>query len=289
MRRCRVHVVWLAIACAGPPIAASAIARAEPDARADALFEQGKQLRAAGKIAEACSKFAASKELARGVGIILHLADCYERVGATASAWAEYREAAELARERGDARGDVAERRAAALEPKLASTMGVFATWLGAHPAASASASPSASAAPTDDSLATIAPAEAPAPSSSAPSSATAAASSPPTPPTSPILPRRDPRATRRWLTLGLVGVGAAGVGLGATFLAIKNQSMNADAPNGDDRASKASAIAFGIGGAALVSAVVLYLTAPTSNDTALVVAPAPMVGGAGAVVQSRF
>jgi hypothetical protein len=50
-----------------------------------------------------------------------------------------------------------------------------------------------------------------------------------------------------------------------------------------------ASAIGFGVGGAALVSAIVLYLVTPQEKESALVVAPVPMVGGAGALLGGRF
>jgi len=51
---------------------------------------------------------------------MLYLADCYEQRGLTASAWAQFRQAAALAAEKNDAREKVARRRLEALEPKLA-------------------------------------------------------------------------------------------------------------------------------------------------------------------------
>ncbi len=96
---------------------------AEPisdDARADALFTAAKQLVANNQVADACPMFAESKRLAPGVGVSLHLADCYERLGRTASAWQEFDCAERAARTHGDEkRAIVAERRALALEPKL--------------------------------------------------------------------------------------------------------------------------------------------------------------------------
>src|SRR3954465_9465866 len=67
-------------------------------AAAEALFNQGRDLMTAGKFVEACPKFEASQQLDPGLGTMLNLAECYEKTGRTASAWAEYREAIPLAR-----------------------------------------------------------------------------------------------------------------------------------------------------------------------------------------------
>lgn len=70
---------------------------------------------------EACSKLEASQELDAGLGTLMLLSDCYEKTGRTASAWATFREAAAMARGKGDAeREKVARARADALEPNLA-------------------------------------------------------------------------------------------------------------------------------------------------------------------------
>lgn len=99
------------------------IAAAQPsDAvkRADALFSEGRALVDAGKFSEACPKFEESQRLDSGLGTMLYLADCYERAGRTASAWATFREAAATARAAGQAdREQIARARAEALEPKL--------------------------------------------------------------------------------------------------------------------------------------------------------------------------
>lgn len=89
-------------------------------AAAEALFNQGRNLMTAGKYVEACPKFEASQQLDPGLGTMLNLAECYEKTGRTASAWAEYREAIPLARAAGSkARQELATERAKALEERL--------------------------------------------------------------------------------------------------------------------------------------------------------------------------
>lgn len=92
-------------------------------AAAEALFNEGRALMAKQRFSEACPKFEASQQLDPGLGTLLNLADCYEKQGKLASAWAEYREALPLARASGSkVRQDLATERAAALESRL-STM----------------------------------------------------------------------------------------------------------------------------------------------------------------------
>jgi hypothetical protein len=100
------------------------VAAAEPtsgqQAAAEALFEQATQLVDAGRIAEGCEKFAASQELDPGLGTLLHLADCYDRSGRTASAWALFRDVQERSRRASQQdREHIADQRASQLETKL--------------------------------------------------------------------------------------------------------------------------------------------------------------------------
>ncbi len=89
-------------------------------AAAEALFDDGRELMEKGSYAEACPKFEASQKLDPGVGTMLYLADCYERTGRTASAWAEFREAGAAAHNAGSLdREEIAKKRGDALEPKL--------------------------------------------------------------------------------------------------------------------------------------------------------------------------
>ena len=96
-------------------------------AAAEALFNEGRALMAKSQFKEACPKFEASEQLDPGLGTLLNLAECYEKIGKTASAWAEYREAIPLARASGSkVRQDLATERAEALESRL-STMTIRA------------------------------------------------------------------------------------------------------------------------------------------------------------------
>jgi hypothetical protein len=99
---------------------AVALAQTKEDlARADALFNAARALLEAKQYPDACAKFAESKRIAPGLGVTLYLADCYEHIGRTASAWTEFRAAEGLARARNDARAEVARDRAQGLESKL--------------------------------------------------------------------------------------------------------------------------------------------------------------------------
>ncbi len=103
------------------PTVALAQSSAGNKAAAEALFEEGRSLMQKQQYSEACAKFEASQELDAGLGTLMLLSDCYEKTGRTASAWATFREAAAMARGKGDAeREQVARVRADALEPNLA-------------------------------------------------------------------------------------------------------------------------------------------------------------------------
>src|SRR5579883_3437679 len=96
------------------------VARANDAAAAEQLFDEAKQLIASGHYAEACPKLEQSQKLDAGLGTQFHLADCFQHLGRTATAWALFREVASEARASGQtARGRVAKDRADALEPFL--------------------------------------------------------------------------------------------------------------------------------------------------------------------------
>jgi serine/threonine-protein kinase len=95
-------------------------ARANDPATATMLFNEGKRLMGEGNFAEACPKFEESQRLDPGVGTQFNLADCYERAGRTATAWATFMDVASELHATGDAKREkVARDRGATLEPKL--------------------------------------------------------------------------------------------------------------------------------------------------------------------------
>jgi hypothetical protein len=101
-------------AIAGPAAAGDGAAAAE------VLFSDGKRLVEAGNYAAACPKFEESQKVDPGMGTLYRLADCYEHVGRTASAWAAFVEVAGSAKTSGQqARADDAKKRASELEPNL--------------------------------------------------------------------------------------------------------------------------------------------------------------------------
>ena len=93
---------------------------ADASSLADALFHEANDLLAAGKISEACAKFAESERIDPQLGTLLNLAACHEKEGKTATAWSEFDELAEKASARGDtARVTFARAHVAALEKRL--------------------------------------------------------------------------------------------------------------------------------------------------------------------------
>jgi hypothetical protein len=343
----------IAFASTGIVLGWSMIARAEPSGgapptdnleRADTLFKGAKELRDAGRYAEACPVFAESQKLAPAIGVTLYLADCYEHTGRTASARVEFLEALKLAREKNDARADMALARARELDTKLTLlTVAVSPTtalpgsavridgelldqdtWnvalavdpvdhvitlsVPGRPTQTITAHIAADSAPTivqfDEAggSAGVLPGAAPSPSApvapasspAAPALSPSAPSAPTPPPAAAAQPKRLSAAEKRRLTEWyLLGIGIAGLGSGAAFLALKNSSMTNGGPNGvpqeDKGAAIASAVGFSVGAAAIVSAIVLYLATPHAQDAAFVVAPGALSGGAGGFVSARF
>ncbi|HEY3821927.1 MAG TPA: hypothetical protein VGL81_32395 [Polyangiaceae bacterium] len=95
-------------------------ASAEDAAVAQSLFDEARRLMIADRFAQACPKLADSYRLDPALGTLLNLAVCNERLGKTASAWAEYRDAESIAKREGRAgRVTYAREHAAQLEPRL--------------------------------------------------------------------------------------------------------------------------------------------------------------------------
>jgi hypothetical protein len=107
----------VALASWPTPVAAQTAAE---KAQAQLLFDEGRKLTEAGKLVEACEAFDESQKLDPAIGTQLNLANCYEKIGRTASAWIMYLEVKTKAIRAGqEDRAKYAEERAAALEPNL--------------------------------------------------------------------------------------------------------------------------------------------------------------------------
>jgi hypothetical protein len=97
------------------PLATPQVAWAQStQAIAEKLFLDGRSLMTAGHVHEACEKFADSQKADPALGTLMHLALCHEKDGRSATAWSEFTDAAEQAKNAGQhdreqfARGHVA-------------------------------------------------------------------------------------------------------------------------------------------------------------------------------------
>jgi hypothetical protein len=289
-------------AAAEPPRPPVQSATLPPAAQAESLFEQGRKLAGQGRHAEACPYFAESERLDHGVGTLLNLAECHEKSGLLATAWAEYRRSAAEAGALGQVdRAQIAREREIALQPlltHLALTLppqglppgaevhrdGVLVSpWLWSSPYP---------VEPGDHAVLVAAPGKIdysttvrvprqhvttfvaripplkprPAP---APKAAAAVVSEPP--------PPRHPRATAGLILVGVSGAGAlVGALFGVHALGLKGDSVGHcnELDRCDDEGTSlraqavssgtASTIAFFAAGAALAGGLVLYATAPS-------------------------
>ena len=93
-------------------------------AAAEALFRRGRELMDKGEVSAACEKFEASLALDVSAGTLVNLANCHDKAGLIAHAWAEYKQSQGLISDlpAGDRKRQLSELAAAAvaaLEPRL--------------------------------------------------------------------------------------------------------------------------------------------------------------------------
>jgi hypothetical protein len=113
---------WTLVAFAGSMFVASvAHAQAARDpVLAETAFRDAQRLKSAGKIPEACARFAESQRLDPQTGTLLNLAICHESEGKTATAWGEYGEVVAQAEAAGQKdRLSFTRERVTAIEKKL--------------------------------------------------------------------------------------------------------------------------------------------------------------------------
>ncbi|WP_437910639.1 hypothetical protein WME95_23215 [Sorangium sp. So ce327] len=116
-RAARLCAIGIGLAAA---IAGGRAARAEDKAGAVALFREAGALVDAGQASRACPKYEESLRLYDSVNTRYFLADCYERIGKMASAWAHFLEVAARVHASGDRVKEAkARERAAAVQPKV--------------------------------------------------------------------------------------------------------------------------------------------------------------------------
>ena len=296
------HFVSCAIAVG--VLAAPALARADDAAAAaDALFNEANELVASGRYAEACPKLAESQRIEPAVGTQFNLADCYEHLGRTATAYALFTDVARIARAAGKfERERRAKERATALEARLARVRLVPRA-----PAPGLELKIDDAVVPRGDWTASL-PVD---PGqhrivASAPSRTTwtgAADAAPgktievvvpelvdPNPPR-PAAPRPPSSwSTQRTIAIAVAGAGVAGIAVGAIAgaMAISARSsaeegcpsatyafrcptvQGTDDWNSATAAGNVSTVGFIVGGVALAGAAVLWLTAPSSKQPKL-------------------
>ncbi len=116
MVRMQVCVTVLAVLC-------PTLAKAGPDssqvALANQLFDDAEKLMGSGHATEACPKYAESQRLDPQLGTLLHLGACYVKVGKTASAWASFKDATDMAARKHDEREAVSRQYLSVLELQL--------------------------------------------------------------------------------------------------------------------------------------------------------------------------
>lgn len=99
----------------------TSVAEAQVDAAAEQAFRDGKRLMAERRFGEACDAFATSQRLEPNIATLMSLADCREKNGQLASAWALFLEAEQITRNQADLQDlhATADERSIRLEPRL--------------------------------------------------------------------------------------------------------------------------------------------------------------------------
>jgi len=303
-RRTRSKARWTAslVVCVLLAASTSHVAQADEAApSAEQLFQDARALVEKGDYASACPKLEVSQKLDPAVGTQFNLADCYEHVGKTATAFALFEEVARIARAAGKfERERSAKARAAALAPKLArahldvkaaapgleiridDVLVAKSAWNEAFPID-----------PGAHRIAASAPSHASWESTIAAKAGTLAevsvpelvdTSARPTPAPAPVVVA--PSSTQRTLALVAGGIGIAGIAVGAVsgIIAVsKRSSAQSECPsevyafrcptesgtaawNSATTAGNVSTVSFIAGGVFLAGAAVLWFTAPSAR-----------------------
>lgn len=319
------------LARAGEPPALAEPPSQRDKAMAEALFRAAKDLQAEDKLAEACAKYVESHRLDPKPGTILNVAACHEQEGRTATAWADYAEAATFAaRARQPERERFARTKLDELAKKLSYVTFRFPddagleVQLDGHTLTTASAGTRVPIDPGPHTLEAHAPRKTawssqltiepgPAertvvvPSLADEPNAAAAGSAPPQPSDA------GDGSMHRALGWVAIGVGVAAFGAGTLFgLRTLSEKSTVDehcaGPYCDDTGLRAnedakdaatlSTVGFALSGAAVVTGIVLLVTAPSARSPAAARAPSPArpmtlsatatacEGGAAGVVQ---
>ncbi|MBX3189393.1 MAG: hypothetical protein KF819_20385 [Labilithrix sp.] len=269
---------------------------------AEALFRAAKELQAEGKLAEACVKYMESHHVDPKPGTILNVATCHEQEGKTATAWADYAEAATFAARAKQAdREKFARAKIEELEKKLSYVTLHFPADLAILLDGKALATASGTRVPLDPGDHTL---EATAPGKIAWRSPLKVEAGPSeqsvTVPAledaaAPIVapPAARDGSTERALGWVTIGVGVAALGAGTIFgvqtlnekstvdancVGVRCNAIGLKANDDAHRAATLSTVGFVLGTVALATGIVLLVTAPHAPNTALLLAPA---GGA--------
>jgi hypothetical protein len=287
------------VALATAPVRARA--QSTESVLAEGLFREARDLMDAGKVVEACGKFAESYRLDRALGTLINLAVCHEKEGKTATAWAELNEAAAAAGVARDDREGFVRKRIAALAPEVPRLRLVIAqatselpsleVKIDGHVLGSAAWSSPLPIDPGEHRLGVTAEGKQPhtagfsipkgAGTTTLSLPALADADIPRSAPP-PAAPDDSAGRTQRWVALGVGGAGVigflVGTGFGLRAIGLKDdrdarcgpgnvcdaEGVEKDADARD--AAAVSTVGFVAGAALVAGGVALYLTAPRSN-----------------------